>query len=130
MTAAEFLAKVKANPHPVVVDVWAPWCAPCRMITPALERLEATHAGTVDLWKINADDEPELTRDLGVMGIPTLIAYRGGEEVARHVGAAPEIRLRGLLEQARGLPVNDRTGLPLATVCFASALASHWPRSD
>jgi thioredoxin len=110
MKKAEFLAKVKANPHPVVVDVWAPWCAPCRMITPALERLEATHAGTVDLWKINADDEPELARDLGVMGIPTLIAYRGDEEIARHVGAAPEAQLRALFDRARGAGDQPRPG--------------------
>jgi len=104
MNKEEFLTKVKANPRPVVVDVWAPWCAPCRMIAPALQRLAEAHTGAVDVWKINADEEPELARALGVLGIPTLIVYRNGEEVSRRVGAQPEGHLAELLDAAHGVP--------------------------
>ncbi len=138
MTRTEFLAKVKANPRPVVVDLWAPWCVPCRMIAPALERLGAAHVGVVDVWKINADDEPQLVVDLGVLGIPTLIAYRGGEEVARHVGAAPEAQLRVLFDRARGTGTQPpqgptqrdrlvRLGGGALLAAFGFALAGAWP---
>jgi thioredoxin len=110
VTKEEFLATVAVNPNPVVVDVWAPWCAPCRRIAPALERLGASHVGAVDVWKINADDEPQLARELDVLGIPTLIAFRAGKEVARRVGAAPEAQLGELFDRARGLATPPRPG--------------------
>jgi thioredoxin 1 len=110
MTREEFLTKVRSNSNPVVVDVWAPWCMPCRMIAPSLERLGVLHAGAVDVWKINADDEPQLARELGVLGIPTLIAFRDGKEVARRVGAAQESQLGELFDRARGVVPKHRPG--------------------
>lgn len=87
MNKEEFLTKAKANPRPVVVDVWAPWCTPCRMIAPALQGLAGAHTGAVDVWKINADDEPGLARALGVLGIPRLIVYRNSS--MRHAVCRP-----------------------------------------
>jgi thioredoxin 1 len=110
MNKEEFLTKVKANPRPVVVDVWAPWCAPCRMIAPALQRLTKIHTGAVDVWKINADEEPELARELDVLGIPTLIVYRNGQETSRRIGAQPEAQLAELFDAARGVPPKARRG--------------------
>jgi thioredoxin 1 len=100
MTKEEFEQKLRAHPRPVVVDFWAVWCAPCRAIEPALEQLEKEYAGRVDTWKVNADQEIELVRSLHVYGIPTLIAYRDGKDVARRTGAAPMAALAALFESA------------------------------
>ncbi|HQY90578.1 thioredoxin [Caldilinea sp.] len=86
MKPAEFQARVQTNARPIVVDVWAPWCGPCRTLSPRLDQVGEEYATQVDVWKINADAEPELVRSLGVRGIPTLILYRQGEEVARRTG--------------------------------------------
>jgi thioredoxin 2 len=82
---------------PVVVDFWAPWCGPCRMVSPALERLAAANAGRMKLVKLNVDEAPELGARYGVQGIPTLVLLRDGEEVDRVVGAAPEPQLQAWL---------------------------------
>ncbi len=86
MNVAEFQARLQANPRPVIVDVWAPWCGPCRTLGPRLSQVGDAYAEQVDVWKINADEAPELARDLRIMGIPTLILYRNGAEVARRTG--------------------------------------------
>jgi thioredoxin 1 len=100
MNYNEFIQKMKANPRPVVVDVWAPWCGPCRMIEPALKRLEQKYTGQVDLLKINADQNRELVRDLKIYGIPTQIVYQGEREVTRKSGAMPESGLEALFVSA------------------------------
>jgi thioredoxin len=100
MTKEEFEQKLRAHPRPVVVDFWAVWCVPCRAIEPALEQLEKDYACRVDTWKVNADEEIELLRSLHVYGIPTLIAYRDGKELARRTGAAPMAALAALFESA------------------------------
>lgn len=99
-TRETFFERLRRNERPVVVDVWAPWCGPCRMLEPALERLAEEYAGRVDLWKINADEEPDLVRALGVHGIPTLIVYRGEREIARRIGAQSQSALTALFEAA------------------------------
>lgn len=86
MNLAEFQARVQANPRPVIVDVWAPWCGPCRTLSPRLTQVGEAYAGQVDVWKINADEAPELARALNIMGIPTLLMFRDGQEVARRTG--------------------------------------------
>src|SRR5436305_11364441 len=79
---------------PVVVDLWAPWCGPCRIVSPILEQLAAEFAGRCKVVKVNVDEAPATAARFGVQGIPTLVGVRNGREVARHVGAAPADRLR------------------------------------
>ena len=101
MSEPTFFDRIKSSPHPVVVDFWAPWCAPCRMIQPALEKLSQQYEGQVELWKINADEQPEVLRALNIYGIPTLIAFTNGVEVGRRTGAASPQALAALFEAAR-----------------------------
>jgi thioredoxin 2 len=85
---------------PVLVDLWAPWCGPCRMVSPALEALARSHAGRVKLVKVNVDDSPHVAQRHGVQGIPTLLVVDRGAVVARQTGAAPEHVLRQWLDDA------------------------------
>jgi thioredoxin len=98
MDPEAFFEKLKQNPHPVVVDLWAPWCGPCKMVKPILEKLAQEYAGRVDLWEINADESQELLRQLKVYGIPTLIGYSDDKERVRVVGAKPKNELKSLFE--------------------------------
>jgi thioredoxin 2 len=84
---------------PVLVDLWAPWCGPCHMVSPALERLATDLAGQIKLVKVNVDEAPRVAQRFGVQGIPTLLLMRHGQLVARQTGAAPEPTLRNWLEQ-------------------------------
>jgi thioredoxin 2 len=77
-------------PVPVVIDLWAPWCGPCRMIAPALERLAAKHRGEIKVVRLNVDEAPQQAARFGVQGIPLLILWKDGEERGRLVGAVPE----------------------------------------
>ena len=107
MNLTEFQAKVQANPRPVIVDIWAPWCGPCRTLSPRLTQVSDAYAGQVDVWKINADEEPELARALKIMGIPTLLMFREGKEVARRTGLQSVETLRAMFD---ALLVTDDTG--------------------
>ncbi len=98
MDTKTFFEKLQQAPHPVVVDLWAPWCGPCKMVKPILEKLAQEYKGRVDLWEINADENPDLLRALHVYGIPTLIVYNSGKETMRHVGAKPANALQSLFE--------------------------------
>ena len=85
---------------PVLLDLWAPWCGPCRMVSPALEELARRYAGRVKLVKVNVDEAPQLAQHFDARGIPTLLIMDRGRVVARQTGAAPEQALRAWLEQA------------------------------
>lgn len=98
MNLAEFQAKLQDNPRPVIVDIWAPWCGPCRTLSPRLAQVGDAYAGQVDVWKINADEEPELARALKIMGIPTLLMFRDGQEVARRTGLQSVETLRAMFD--------------------------------
>jgi thioredoxin len=100
MSEKDYFERLKQNPRPVVVDFWAPWCGPCRMIDPAMKKLGETYTGRVDVWKVNADEQPELLQKLRIYGIPTLVAYNQGQEVSRRTGAASQDRLVALFESA------------------------------
>jgi thioredoxin 2 len=86
---------------PALVDLWAPWCGPCRMVSPALEQLATEMAGKLKLVKVNVDDSPKLQQRFAVQAIPTLLLLRNGAVAARQTGAAPASALRAWLE--RGL---------------------------
>jgi thioredoxin len=98
MDPQQFSEKLKQTPRPVIVDFWAPWCGPCRMVKPTLEKLAQEYEGRVDFWEINADESQDLLRELKVYGIPTLVAYENGNEKIRYVGAKPAGVLRSLFE--------------------------------
>jgi thioredoxin 2 len=84
---------------PVLVDLWAPWCGPCRMVSPALEHLAAAFAGRLKLVKVNVDEAPGVAQRFSVQGIPTLVLLEHGELLASRTGAAPEPVLRDWLAQ-------------------------------
>jgi thioredoxin 2 len=103
-TAAEFGAIVERSPIPVLIDFWAPWCGPCRMVSPSVERLARDLAGRLKAVKVNTDIEPGLQARFGVQGIPTLVLMEGGQERDRSVGAMSAQDLRRWVESR--LPAN------------------------
>jgi len=90
VTDATFQSEVLESDIPVVVDFWAVWCGPCRMVAPVLEELSEQYAGRVKIVKVDADANPKLTQDYNIVSIPTLNIYSGGELVASRVGARPK----------------------------------------
>ncbi len=100
VSTADFDAVVEGSAVPVLVDLWAPWCGPCRTIAPALEQIAAERAGALRVAKVNVDDEPAVSARLGVQGIPTMVLYRGGGEVGRQVGALPGHRIGSWIDDA------------------------------
>ena len=95
-----FAEIAEAASIPVVVDLWAPWCGPCRMVSPALTQVATDLRGRIKLVKVNVDDSPKIQQRFAVQAIPTLLVLRQGEVVARQAGAAPPARLRAWIEEA------------------------------
>ena len=90
ITDANFAEEVERSPVPVLLDMWAPWCGPCRHLTPVVEQLAKELAGRVRVGKLNIDDNPLTTARFGVQSIPTLLVIKGGREVDRMVGVQPK----------------------------------------
>ena len=97
ITDASFEGDVLKSARPVLVDFWAEWCGPCRQIGPALEEINDELAG-VDIVKLNIDENPDAPTRYGVRGIPTMILFKDGKQVATKVGAAPKSQLKSWLE--------------------------------
>jgi thioredoxin 1 len=97
LTEANFEAEVLKADVPVLVDYWAPWCGPCRLLGPVIEQIAAERAGSLKVGKVNVDEEPQLQGLAGVQGIPTVVIYRDGRPAERSVGAVPKQALEAAL---------------------------------
>jgi thioredoxin 1 len=97
-TDSNFSEEVSSSSIPVLVDFWAPWCGPCRQITPMIEELSQENVGSVKIGKVNIDDNPSAAQQYGVSSIPTLMLFKGGEVVERFVGVQPKSRLQEALD--------------------------------
>ena len=93
VTDSDFEAQVLGAEGPVLVDFWAEWCGPCKMIAPFLEDLAADKAGQLTVAKVNIDENPQSPTKYGVRGIPTMILFKGGKAVATKIGALPKSKL-------------------------------------
>jgi len=98
VTDAEFENAVLKSSTPVVVDFWAPWCQPCKMIAPVLEKLAAEYDGKVTIAKVYTDENPEWAMKFGVQGIPTLLFIKGGQVKDTIVGVAPASAIKAKME--------------------------------
>src|SRR5437764_672509 len=99
ITDANFTNEVEQSPLPVLLDLWAPWCGPCRMVAPAIEELAVELAGRVRVCKLNVDENPMTSARFQVRGIPALLIFRNGREVDRIVGAQPKSAIARRVEQ-------------------------------
>jgi len=100
VTDSSFQADVLDSDVPVVVDFWAEWCGPCKMIGPSLEELSEEYGDTVKIVKLNVDENSNIPAQMGIRGIPALFLFKGGEVVANKTGAAPKAALKSWIDGA------------------------------
>ncbi len=98
-TDANFDELVVKSDKPVIVDLWAEWCGPCRMLSPIIEEIAKEYEGRAIIGKVNVDDNPEITAKFGVRNIPTVLFFKGGTVADKQVGAVPKSALIGKLEK-------------------------------
>ena len=97
LTSANFQAEVLDSPLPVLVDFWATWCGPCRMVAPIVAEIAAEKAGVIKVGKVNVDEEPGLAGRYGISSIPTLMLFKNGQLVDTMVGARPKAQIEQML---------------------------------
>jgi thioredoxin 1 len=90
VTDATFADEISGSDKPVLIDFWAEWCGPCKMVAPVLEEIAAEHGDKLTIAKLNIDENPQIARDLGIMSIPTMMVFQGGKPVKTIVGAKPK----------------------------------------
>jgi len=98
-TDGNFQTEVLSGDQPVLVDFWAPWCGPCKMMTPTIEELATDYAGKVRIGKLNTDDNPNTASEHGISAIPTLMLFKNGELVERLTGVVPKDQLASTLDK-------------------------------
>ncbi|HET7725067.1 MAG TPA: thioredoxin [Propionibacteriaceae bacterium] len=99
VTDADFAATVLASPRPVVVDFWADWCAPCKQLSPILDELASTYDGRIDFVKLDTNANTSVPATYGVLRLPTVLVFSGGEVVKQFMGAVPKLQLRKALDE-------------------------------
>jgi len=99
VTDSSFKQNVLESEIPVLVDFWAPWCGPCRMVAPVVEEIADQYAGKVKVFKLNTDENPNIASQYGIRSIPTLMIFKGGQRVDMVVGAVPKTTLADTLEK-------------------------------
>jgi thioredoxin 1 len=99
VTDASFKEEVLDSEVPVLVDFWAPWCGPCRMVAPVVDEIAEQYAGQVKVVKLNTDENPNVASQYGIRSIPTLMIFKGGQRVDMVVGAVPKTTLANTLEK-------------------------------
>jgi len=136
MDQKQFLEKAKASKRPAIVDFWAPWCAPCRITKPILEKLAQEYQDEVDFWAINTDEHQQLMQELKIYGIPTVLLIQDGIITGRFTGAQREDAYRKMFEslasgQTVQIPISPidrflRLGIGTAAVLFALQSSTWW----
>ncbi len=128
MTLTEFQTAIADTERPTIIDLWAPWCGPCKAMKPTFDSLSEEYGDRARVLAVNADESAEVLQSLHVFAIPTVVVFRGGTEIARRKGAQSETNLRGLFEavvEGREIPVmSSRVRFLRIAAAVAAALLS------